>query len=158
MENTDKDMILEALKLNWDHARHVENQRARLAAIYLAVVGAGVAAAVKIPLVGRQRFWALVAGLLFCLICWCMTYKWNLEFGSLIDKAEKCAKTLQVTGSDGERAKLYSYIGFPTQLTDSPPQEKHSLLKYVTVRRMFHLFYFLSAVIWLVLLYYNLPC
>jgi hypothetical protein len=141
---SDDDLIVEALKIDWDHARHVETQRLRLVTVYIiAVLGAGLAA-MKSDMPWIQGL-ASIVGLLISAFCWAMTHKWNAEFVNQIKSAELCARRLKVTSlaSPEETEELFSYIGFP--------KPDPFLPKVINVRRMFNWFYAVFIVVWLII-------
>ncbi|MBI4204908.1 MAG: hypothetical protein HY527_07760 [Betaproteobacteria bacterium] len=144
---SDDNLISDALKLNWDHARHVETLRLRLTAVYiLAVLGAGLAA-LESDAALIQRI-AAILGLLISLFCWAMTHKWNAEFVNQIQCADRCARRLRVTSTSDQNSseELHSYIGFP--------KPDPLLPKTINVRRMFNWFYITFIAVWVVVVLY----
>jgi hypothetical protein len=140
----DDDLIVEALKIDWDHARHVEVQRLRLVTVYIIVVFGTGLAAMKSNIPWIQGL-ASILGLLVSVFCWAMTHKWNAEFVNQIKSAERCARRLKVTSlvSPEEIEELYSYIGFP--------KPDPFLPKIINVRRIFSWFYVVFTIVWLII-------
>ena len=135
-------LIIEALKLNWEHARHIEAQRIRLTTIYIvATLGAGMAA------LKSEIYWirciASILGFVISIFCWAMTHKWNSEFVNQIKSADKCARELKITFEENDK-ELHEYIGFP--------QPDPFMPKIINVRRMFHWFYITFIILWLIIL------
>src|SRR5882724_10269654 len=107
----DDNLIANALRLNWEHARHIENQRLQLAAIYLAMAfGLGfVALQPGDPFI---RLGAVLLGLAITLIVWAMTHKLNSAFRIQIWLADRCAKQLvvQLPDSQDRYTALHGFI------------------------------------------------
>ena len=145
MSQSDDDLMLDALKLNWEHARHLEGQRLQMTVVYIATLGAGVTLVADQQ--GATRALASSAGLLLTMFCWGMIDKWNLEVVNQIRTADKCARWLKVASqtTPGDTDELHAYIGFPVR-------RKRRLLAKLNVRLMFTLLFIVSTVIWLVLL------
>jgi hypothetical protein len=143
--DSEDNLIVEALKIDWDHARHVETQRLSLATVYiLAVLGAGFAA------LSSDIFWVRILGsflgLFISIFCWAMTHKWNAEFVNQIQSADKCAKRLKVNSESSQgKEVLHSYIGFP--------KPDPLLPKAINVRRMFDWFYRVFIIVWLLIIF-----
>ena len=126
---SNEEKIMEALKQNWTHGRHVEDLRVRLATFYVAVmIGSGIAVlsnqVLLIKLVG------FFIGILVTLICWSMTHKWNIEFSNQIKKADYCARTLIM--KTNTKKQLHEYIGFPIRDKNLP---------WLSVRLLYHFLY-----------------
>lgn len=147
------DLVTQALRLNWDHARHVEIQRLQLTAVYVAMAfGLGLAA--LHPGDPVIRIGAAVLGSCVTLICWGMTHKLNRAFVNLIEHADRCARRLGIREWD-ERSEheefvaLHAFLGFPRMA-----RERVSIVRRSNVRVMFHLLYGGFALTWLILLAY----
>lgn len=137
-------LLIEALKLNWEHARHVEAQRIRLTTMYIvAVLGVGLAA-LKSEILWIQLM-ASILGLVTSIFCWAMTHKWNVEFVNQIKSADKCARELKILigRNSGSYKVLHEYIGFPKPTSILP--------KVINVRCMFNLFYISFILVWLII-------
>jgi hypothetical protein len=146
MNDPADDLVAQALKMNWDHARHIEAQRMRSLAIYvLAALGIGYAALYAgAPAV---RCLATELGLILTLAFWGMTYKLNREFRNQLIHAARSAQRL--TGSvlpQGEN--LVDFLAFPY-----PPGGR--LFDQIRVGVMFHLIYAAFALNWILLLAYT---
>ena len=139
-------LLLEALKLNWEHARHVEKQRNTLVIAYAgAMLAAGAVALSRDAQIPREA--ACLAGFLITVLCWGMTYKWNLAFDNQIRKADLCARSLSLleTSLAGSQLHiLHSYIGFPI---------RDKRLPTLNVKLMFNFLYGLATIAWLLVLF-----
>ena len=148
--NRNDEILASALKLNWDHARHIETLRLRLTTVYIiAILGAGLAALKgEVELIKQV---AAVLGLLISIFCWAMTHKWNAEFVNQIQSADRCARKLRLEdGDEGEVSvgeEVHSYIGFP--------KPAPFLSRLINVRRMFHLFYVVFIGAWVFVSLYS---
>ena len=144
-ENLNCGLILEALKLNWEHARHVEKQRNTLALAYAgAMLAAGAVALEKdnLPI----NIGASIAGVFVTLLCWGMTHKWNLAFATQIQKADLCAKALTIVKSGGVGVSallLHSFIGFP---------RRDPNLRWLNIRLLFDILYGVTSLFWILFL------
>jgi hypothetical protein len=137
---TDKDQkIIEALKSNFQHARHIEDLRLRMALAYiLSTLGTGFAVIKGSGL--EFQLTGCLAGLFLTIFCWIMTRKWNREFNNQIIKADKCARKLEFYDSDGINvANLHQIMGFPLPIKPS-------------VGFLFHCFYLVYAIAWISIL------
>ena len=144
----DDNIVAGALRLNWDHARHVEKQRLHLLAIYVAIAAALGFVALH-PGDPILRVGAALVALCLTLIVWAITYKLNNAFANQIWHADRCARRLAIQSLDGnnEYIALHGYVGFPRK----PPAIAGVLL---TVRLMFNVLYGTFAGTWTVLLGY----
>ena len=135
----DDQKILEALKSNFQHARHIEDLRLRMALGYIvATFGAGFVGikgdAIELQITG------CLAGFLLTMFCWGMTLKWNIEFANQIQRADACAKALKISAECGLDARnMHALMGFPRPNRPS-------------VRFWFHLFYLAYAAAWIIVL------
>ena len=148
----DRELLLEVMQMNWQHARHIETQRIALNLAYVGAMGASIAYALGKETKPIPMLIIAAAALFLTLLCWGMTRKWNLAFQNQIIKADKCAKLLLVGISpDGETqlTKLHSFVGFPVTDPRFP---------WLNVRRMFAALYIGSALTWVALLGYVLFC
>jgi hypothetical protein len=146
MNDPADDLVAQALKMNWDHARHLEAQRTHALAIYvLAALGIGYAALYAgAPAV---RCLAAELGLILTLAFWGITYKLNREFRNQLIHAARSAQWL--TGrvlQPGEN--LVDFLAFP-----HPPGGR--LLGQIRVGLMLHLIYAALALNWTLLLAYT---
>ena len=146
----DDNLVVAALRLNWDHARHVEMQRLYLLAIY-AVFSAALG---YLALHGGDPFLrvgAILIALCVTAIIWSMTHKLGRAFATQVWHADRCARRLVIQPLDGsnEYVALHGYIGFPRK----PPALAGVLL---TVRLMFDLLYGTLAGAWVILFGYLL--
>jgi hypothetical protein len=138
--------LLEALKSNWQHARHIEDLRLRLTTVYITtMLGAGFTA-IKSEIFAIQVL-GIGIGLLVTIFSWAMTHKWNVEFVNQIKKADACARRLKLigSGSDPDQLNMHSFIGFPIRDPKLPK---------LNVRLMFSLFYGSFLLAWIFLLFY----
>ena len=142
----DDELVARALRMNWEHARHIEAQRLQLLAVHVAItLGLGYAAIYT----GAPAVRVLAAELGFCLtlFCWGITHKLNSAFVFQIWQADRCARRLAVRdasrhdGFDG----LHSLLGFPRKAPGP---------RFLNVRTMFHFIYFAFALNWVLLLAY----
>ena len=140
-------LIVEALKTNLAHARHVERQRLQGLAIYVAAaLGLGYAAIyAATPAV---RILASELGFCLTLAFWGLTYKLSTAFARQIAYAVRCSELLAIDQHSGVR-DLFDLIGFPRSASASR-------LRQVTARLMFHLIYAAFALNWLLLMGYSL--
>ena len=140
------DLIVQALKSNLTHARHVEQQRLQALAIYVAMaLGLGYAAIyAATPAV---RILASELGLCLTLAFWGMAFKLNAAFTRQISHAARCAELLAIDVQPDVR-DLFDLIGFPRSASASP-------LGQITVRLMFHMIYAAFVLNWLLLLGYS---
>src|ERR1700760_4418981 len=96
----DDNLVANALRLNWEQARHIESQRLQLIAVYLAMaLGLGYASLQAGDHV--IRLGATVFGLIVTLIAWAATHKLNGAFRTQILAADRCARRLVVQLHDG---------------------------------------------------------
>jgi hypothetical protein len=145
----DDNLVANALRLNWEHARHIESQRLQLAAIYLAMAfGLGFVALQ--PGDHVIRLGAVLFGLVVTLIVWAMTHKLNSAFRVQIWLADRCAKRLVVQLPDGhnEYTALHGFIGFPRRTPGS------GIMRRINVRLMFNALYATFTLGWVVLFGY----
>ncbi|NQU06843.1 MAG: hypothetical protein HQ568_12170 [Calditrichaeota bacterium] len=133
-------LIVEALKLNWEHARHIEAQRLRLFTAYILIMF-GVGLTLLKGDLEFLRYISPILGISITLFCWIMTRKWNKEFVNQIKKADICAKKLNICSDDNSDSNLHNYIGFPIK--------RVGLDKLLNVRHSFTLIYLLFFIIWI---------
>ena len=140
-------LIVQALKSNLAHARHIERQRLHALAVYVAItLGLGYAAIYSgTPTV---RILTGELGLCLTLAFWGMAFKLNRAFTRQIAHAVRCAELLAIDGHPNVR-DLFDLIGFPANVFIP-------LLGPVTARLMFHLIYGVFALNWFLLLGYSL--
>jgi hypothetical protein len=146
----DDNLVSTALRLNWDHARHIENQRLKLLAIYTAI-GVALGFASIHPGDPWVRVGATLFALCITLIIWGISHKLGRAFANQVAHADRCARRLAIQPLDGsnEYIELHGYLGFPRK----PPRWAGHLL---TVRLMFDVLYGTVAAIWILLLAYLL--
>jgi len=144
----DDDLVVAALRQNWDHARHIESQRLWLLAIYVAIAAALGFVAVH-PGDPFLRVGATFLALCVTAIVWGVTFKLGLAFANQVWHADRCARRLAIQSLDEENRyiALHGYLGFPRK----PPSIAGMLL---TVRLMFNVFYGTVAAAWVILLGY----
>ncbi|MGE5652848.1 MAG: hypothetical protein ACM3ZQ_01085 [Bacillota bacterium] len=123
--------LLECLKENWQHARHVENERLSFTRFYAAIAGAVVTILFRSFDKARELVLALAVFLLvFSVLGLLLAQKWGQTFDSHMERGRKAADVLAMTG----------YMVFPGQ-----PDHYTRLGR---VMRTKHLFcYFYAAVI-----------
>lgn len=108
IENSDNELSKEdyfnALKLNWDHARHQENQRLWLLNIY-AVVAAAIIGVIHL----QGLSWISVASLFFLFFFSLSVYfaclKWNAEFANHITAIQWISEKNRIDKEDDKRGK-----------------------------------------------------
>jgi hypothetical protein len=144
----DDDLVAGALRLNWDHARHLERQRLSLLAIYVALAVALGFVSVH-PGDPFLRVGAAFLALCLTPIVWGITRKLGDAFANQVRHADRCARRLAIQSLDDQNQyiALHGYLGFPRK----PPTFAGMLL---TVRLMFNLFYGTAAIAWLILFGY----
>ncbi len=139
-------LIVQALKSNLAHARHVERQRLQALAIYVAIaLGLGYASIYAVT--PAVRILAAELGLCLTLAFWGMAFKLNAAFVRHIASAARCSELLVIDGHPGVR-DLFDLMGFPRRASASR-------LRQITVRLMIHLIYAAFALNWLFLLGYS---
>jgi hypothetical protein len=146
MTDPGDDLIARSLKMNWDHARHIEAQRMGALAIYV-VMALGVGYGAVFAGVPAVRCLAAELGLCLTLLFWGMTLKLNRAFRNQLMHAARCAQRL--TGRalrPGEN--LVDFIAFPIR-----PQGR--LFGQIRVGLMFHFIYAVFALNWILLLGYS---
>ena len=144
----DDDLVVAALRQNWDHARHVEQQRLSVLAIYVALAVALGFVSVH-PGDPYLRLGATFVALCQTLIVWGITRKLGQAFANQVWHADRCARHLAIQSLDEQNQyiALHGYLGFPRK----PPGIAGVLL---TVRLMFNVLYGTAAVAWLILFVY----
>ena len=141
MDNNNEEKLLEALRSNWEHARHIENLRLQMASGYIfAMLGAG-AAVFEVEQIVFQYFGAII-GLLISVFCFGMTMKWNDAFDNQIKKADKCAKILRLSDINNN---MHDFMGFPI---------RKKYYEWLNVRLMYVLFYLSFIFIWISIISY----
>ncbi|MGE5652849.1 MAG: hypothetical protein ACM3ZQ_01090 [Bacillota bacterium] len=123
--------VLECLKENWQHARHVENERLSFTQFYAAIAGAVVTMLSQWFDKGRELVFALASFLLLLSILGLLlAHKWGQTFDKHMERGRKAAEWLGVT----------EYMVFPGQA--------HQYTGLGRILRTKHLFcYFYAAVI-----------
>jgi hypothetical protein len=140
----DEEKLLEALKSNWQHARHVETLRSQFAGGYVAIASAILLYVFRY--VGEfSSVIGAFTGFFLTLVCWGMTHKWNLSFVNQIKKADICAHSLKFKSPINGNEDMHAVMGFPI---------RDRILKKLSVRLMFNLLYFSFTIVWLVIIRY----
>ncbi len=130
--------LIELIKCNWDHGRHLENLRMKLAAMYTGGMFALLLAQFKIEDIEAKLLSAII-GILLTLICTIATYKWNYEFKNQIQKADRCARKIFVTSDNNHKETAHSLLGFPI---------REDRLSWINVRLAYILLYSLFFTVW----------
>jgi hypothetical protein len=146
MSDPGDDLVLQALKMNWDHARHIETQRMGALAIYM-VMALGIGYGAIFAGAPAVRCLASELGLVTTLLFWGMTRKLNRAFRNQLIHAARGAQHL------GDRVlrkdeSLFDFLAFPTK-------PARGLLEQVRVGLMFHFIYAVFALNWVMLLGYS---
>lgn len=91
--------ILEAFKENWQHARHVENERLSFTQFYAMIVG--VAATVGLQNNDKTTAFLMLALAFFILFLsflgLMLSHTWGKTFDSHMEKARRAAEALQIS-------------------------------------------------------------
>ncbi|MCX5874823.1 MAG: hypothetical protein NT087_00720, partial [Deltaproteobacteria bacterium] len=137
-----KELLVEALKLNWQHARHIEIQRIALNLAYIGLMAAFAAFVLDKDLKPVSTLIVIHVAVFLTFLCWGMTSKWNLAFQKQIQKADACARTLQMSGNQNNILSLHEFVGFPA------PDKS---LTRLTVRGMFSILHWGIFSIWIII-------
>jgi hypothetical protein len=145
----DDNLVTTAFRLNWDRARHIEIQRIRLLAVYVAI-------AIAVGFVGIHpgdpfvRLGALVLGFCVTVIISTMTNQLSNDLVNQLAHADRCARRLVVQTVDGrnEFIALHGFVGFPRK-----PFVLFGLVHF-DMRLTFNVFYATIALAWLLQLGY----
>jgi hypothetical protein len=146
----EENLVLQALRQNWDHARHVESQRLQSTFLYVATAfGLGFVALHPGDMV--LRLGATLLGLSVTLIFWAIIHKLNGAFVVQIWYADRCARHLGIRPPDGKNdlIALHAYLGFPRKAGG-----QFAVLRRINVRLMYNALYGAFALSWLFLLGY----
>ncbi len=96
MGNPSEDVLIEVLKENWEHIRHLENERLWFTNIYAAIV-AGVFGFTSQAGIGGDVFRALLIFLIFLsIIGIAIAVKLSYEYHKTMEKMEKIALVLNI--------------------------------------------------------------
>lgn len=149
------EMVTEIVKVNMDHARHIEAQRMLLA------IGYGVAMYTLLPstlnyepddLIAKTAYSFL--GLLVTILSGAMTYKWNEAFTRWIKAAEAVATSMKASSAaDDDAGKLRMLFGFKDR---ENTRASNTFIGNVGASRMFNMLYVGAAAIWVVVIARNL--
>lgn len=126
MAGTDRE-VLECLKENWQHARHVENERLSFTQFYAMIVGAVATILVQWSDRGPVLVLALAAFLLLLSILGLLlTQKWGQTFDKHMERGRLAA----------ERLGVVDYMAFPGQ-----PGQYSGLGRILRTKYLFCYFY-----------------
>jgi len=90
--------LLECFKENWQHARHVENERIGFTQFFAMIVGAAVTIAFQSSSGGPSRIIALAIFIIFlALLGLLLTDRWGQTFDTHMGKAARAAERLGLT-------------------------------------------------------------
>jgi hypothetical protein len=146
MSDPGDELVVQALKMNWDHARHIEAQRMGALAIY-GVMTLGIGYAAIYAGAPAVRCLAAELGLVVTLVFWGMTQKLNRAFRNQLVHAARSAQHLSARLlRQGE--SLFDLLAFPRRAARGP-------LGQISVGLMFHLVYAVFALNWALLLAYT---
>lgn len=146
MTDPDDELIAQALKMNWEHARHIEAQRMAALAIYV-LIALGVGYGAIFAGAPAVRCLAAELGLCVTLVFWGMTHKLNRAFRNQLLHAARGAQRL--TGRalrPGE--SLIDFLAFPSK-------PGGGLFSQFRVGLMFHFVYAAFTLNWTLLLAYS---
>ena len=145
-------LVAQALRMNWEHARHVEVQRFQVTATYVAIAfGLGYVSIQPGDMIVRTG--ASVLGVCVTLVFWGMAHKLNSAFINQIRFADLCARQLGIQDPDdgGRYIALHGYLGFPRKAPG-----RFGFVRRVNVHRMFNWLFALLLMGWLALAGYLL--
>jgi hypothetical protein len=147
----DDRVIVQLLRMNWEHARYVETQRLHLTVVY-AALAAGVAYEALYSGDPVVKIAAAVFGLAVTLIFWGMIRKLSSEFVNQIAHADRCARQLmvQVEGGRGP-IPIHAFLGFPRKAI-----RPFAVLGALNVRLMFRVLFATFTLAWMFLLGYRI--
>jgi hypothetical protein len=146
MKAPDDDLIAQSLKMNWEHARHVEAQRMGALAIHVVMaLGLGYAAIFAEP--SAVRWLASELGFCATLVFWGITHKQNRAFRNQLVHAARAAQRVTTGGTLRPGESLIDFLAFPGR----PSRE---LFGQIRVGMMFHFIYATFALNWALLLGY----
>lgn len=137
----DDQFLVQALRMNWEHARHIETQRLYCLAVYV-TTAAGLAFGALTSGDYYVKLGASVCGLMLTFPFWGLTHKFNNAIRIQISRADDCARRLILQTADKRGPiPLHAFLGFPRKLR--PP------FSMINVRRMFEVVYGTCATGWL---------
>jgi hypothetical protein len=143
---SEDDLLIRALGMNWEHARHVENQRLQVLAVNVAL---GIALGYVAIYAGNLTLRVLASFLGFSstLLFWGVTHKLNAAFSIQVLHAYRCARALAIQDNRSRDGfvGLDRYLGFPRK-------KRVAFIGVINVRTMFQLFYGVLTLSWLFLL------
>lgn len=123
--------LLEALNQNWQHIRHIENERLQFTYLYVVLTVGILAFLEKFSL--SNYFYLIIFLVIFSVFGLIFTLKVNIAFDNYMEGIKNIISILQ----------LESYMGYPNY---------KGIGKIISLRYIFILFYTLMLLIWLFLL------
>jgi hypothetical protein len=147
----DDRLLVQVLRMNWEHARYVETQRLYLTVVY-AALAAGIAYEALYSGDPVVKIAASAFGLATTLIFWGMIRKLSSEFVNQIAHADRCARQLmvQVEGGRGP-IPLHAFLGFPRKAI-----RPFAVLGAINVGLMFRVLFGTFTLAWVFLLGYRI--
>jgi hypothetical protein len=109
MQMDNKELFVEILKENWQHARHIETERMWFANIFAAVIVGAIAYLSKVGL-EMYPLWVLIGFAVFCLL---VTIKLNAAFATHMKAIESIFSDKKIILGDKEEWRIY--MGMPSR-------------------------------------------
>lgn len=148
-------ILLELLKENWAHGRHVETERLDFTSIYVAIVG-GTLAFIGNDFNVKTMCPIFAFLLIFSFLGFQLSQKWGDVFDNHMKKIEKILNELAKEGVKG-----IEFMEFPSYKEEKPlsgrwKKAKDILKNWKRTKNLFNLFYIVMMLIWFSLFVFSL--
>ncbi len=116
-------LLIEMLKQNLDHARHVENERMLFNSLFGALVGGALALSAQVAPVKSMVTPIILLLIIVNVLCLCLTLRWNRVFSSHWARARQVYIDLVGPGglsaqqAAGDRGFMNRYFYFDNRPT-----------------------------------------
>lgn len=148
-------IMLELLKENWAHGRHVETERLDFTSIYVAIVGGTLA------FIGSdfniQTMWPIFTFLLiFSFLGFQLSKKWGNVFDGHMKKVEAILREF-----DEDEIKGLDFVEFPSYNKEVPNltgwgKTLDIIKNWSRTKNLFNMFYIIMMIIWFILLFLSI--
>jgi len=134
-------LLLELLKENWEHGRHVESERLNFTSIYVAIVG-GILAFIGENFNLKEMHAIFAFLLIFSILGFKLCKKWGSVFDSHMKKVKEITMDLSTEDFDGLK-----YI----EIQKYKPNEK-IFKTWGRTKNLFNIFYIIMIIGWWIFL------